>query len=175
MEANQFPGKLTRTKIKSNDRYLPTISTWDLSDFDNERFKKNRRFRNDKEWLEKDIKNQKKKRSNYSRIGRRLSRLIIKTFFDYLIRDILTTGEKFKLPTKQGDVFIGVDTKSSSEFNLITGTKKYYMRLFADYYFWMPYPEKDEYGYDVFLSKENRNLLSEHNIASDWSDTKEEL
>jgi len=175
MEEIRFPGKKTLVKTKSGKFYIPTVGVSDLVDFDNDRFKRNRRFKTEREWLKKDIQHQKEPKREYAKIGLMLSRLIVKLFFKYLLNDILTTGEKFKMPTKQGDVFMGIDTKKTTEYNLITGDEKRFFRMHEDDYFWLPYPQAREYRYNVILDKEYRKILEENNVVSSWGDIKNEI
>jgi hypothetical protein len=176
MEEHQFPGKMTRIRIRSNNFYLPTVNDRDLIDnnFENKRFAKNRKFKTHKDWLQKDIKDQKEKSKDYRSISRKLSRIIIRTFFALLLKDIVTTGEKFLLPTKQGKVWLGVDSKKSQSFNLLTGNEKRYIRVKAEEYFWLPYPISGVFQYEAFLSRDYREMLEHTLVISDWSDTKDE-
>lgn len=181
MEANQFPGRKIRIRIKSSDRFLPASGINELIDVNNKRFKANRRFKSYREVLENDIKNQKPSEQNYDYIGRRIFKVIFRAFFKFLIKDILITGEKFLLPTKYSEVYFGVDYKEDpKKYDLITGNRKYFFRIHTDYLFWMPYPqencpEEGKYGYRVRLNREYNEMLRDYHIASDWSEIKEEI
>lgn len=164
----QFPGKLRKTRYKGNDVYLPVAEITNIIDIENKRFKKNRRFNSWKEVLQKDIRYQKRKSYPYEDYGKVIARIIVKTFFKLLIRDIIDTGNKFKFPAKYGNLVLGIDKKDSKELNSRTGYKKLYPRLYISDLFWLPYPEKFKFNYKVQLNAENRKRLKEKGIASNW-------
>lgn len=168
MEVHQFPGRLRKARYKGNDVYIPVVDITDIIDIENKRFKGNRRFKSWKEVLQKDIIDQKRKNYSYGYYGKIIARIIVKTFFKLLLEDIISTGNKFKFPTRYANVVLGIDKKNVKEHSVRGGSKKLYPRLYISDLFWLPYPYKFTFGYKVDMNDRNRKLLKEKGIASNW-------
>lgn len=156
--------KRKKVKIYGRERLIFIADEKDLFDMNSYRLRWNRSFSSYNSLLRRDLKKQKPISYSYSAIGIALCKRVISIFMQMLLEDICKNGETFKMPTRYGDVLLGIDKKESKVYNVHTGFESYYMGIYFDEFFWSPYPYTAEYN--IFLRSKYQDIINKSRIVS---------